>query len=217
MRQQLESALADPSSTLCPAVLRTAELLLFCADAIALETLVWAHFPPPPATASVAPYRSSALPATLRAWRSLLPSPLTEEEAVAAEGSYRTDAEARLKVLRSQTEGGVVQPPAHGAPSARPPGPLLSAVLARVAQWTDLEMEDYVVITSLCSVLAAHPHPAVHALLVDPAGALFPALKQVLLMHGQRKLTRGSSQIRRGQRAGSRRTLRCKCVQRRLL
>lgn len=39
-------------------------------------------------------------------------------------------------------------------------------------------MDDYVVVTSICSALAQHPQPAVHALLLDPAGALFQALKQ---------------------------------------
>ena len=203
LRQQLETLLLDPSAppSLSAAVLRLAELLLFCADSIALETLVWSHFPPPSSSPSSPPppYRSSALRATQHAWRSLLPSPLSAEDAALAESAYRTDAEARLRVLQSQhTEA---QSPIvrvlpnnctkctlpsltlakYGVSSAKPPGPLVTAVLAKVARWPDLEMDDYVTLTSICSVLAAHPHPSVHSLLVDSAGALYSALKQVWL------------------------------------
>lgn len=104
LRQQLESYLADQASPLCPSVLRLAELLLFCADSIALETLVYPHFPPPPAALNTT-YRTTALQDSVRAWRSLLPSPLSPEEAAKAESNYHHDSEARLRVLRTQQSG----------------------------------------------------------------------------------------------------------------
>lgn len=52
-------------------------------------------------------------------------------------------------------------------------------MLARIGKWADLEMDDYVMVTSLCAVLAQQAHPTVHALLLDPTAALFAALKRV--------------------------------------
>lgn len=202
LRQQLESYLADQSSPLCSPSLRLAELLLFCADSIALETLVCPYFPPPPATLNTA-YRTTALASSVQAWRALLPSSLSPEEAVKAESNYRNDSEARLRVLRTQqAEAAQVAVRIRlcvqvnndlsqwGTPAAKPPGPLLSAVFARIGRWADLEMDESVMVTSLCAVLAQQPHPSVHALLLDPAGTLFAALKQArTLMHQSLLLT----------------------------